>query len=181
MSKFIAKVGWFVGVLGVVAFAALPLRVNAQVVSLVSTQDTTSNGYGAKLSAVACNAAAASRWTGWIPVSTKRNIVFDVDFVDANSDETSLDVRCETSRVSSTVADAGRDLPVITATATTGINSMTLSTWRWVATGGGAPGTSSFVLYIENIPAPFIECLFICQGAAAAADNVTVFARGINP
>lgn len=148
---------------------------SAQSVTLNSAQSITT----LRLSAVACNAAAAARWTGWIPVSTQRNVIFDVDFIDANASAASVDTRCETSTSSGTVADAGRDLPVITATAATGTNSMTISTWSWVATGGGAPGTSSYVLYIENIPAPYIECLFTCGGAAA--DNITVSSRGINP
>lgn len=148
---------------------------SAQSVTLNSAQTLTT----ARLTAVACNAAAAARWTGWIPVSTQRNVVFDVDFVDANASAASVDVRCEGSTSASTVADAGRDLPVITATATTGISLITISTLSWVATGGGAPGTSSYELYIENIPAPFVECLFTCGGAAA--DNITVASRGINP
>lgn len=168
----------------ILGFFAVGKAAHADNVGIVSTQDTRAgveNGFGTKLSAVACNAAAATRWTGWIAVSTKRNIVFDVDFVDADSSAASLDVRCETSRVNTTVADAGRDLPVITATASTGISSITVSTWRWVSTAGTAPGSSSYTLFIENIPAPFIECLFTCGAGGAAADNFTVFARGVNP
>lgn len=158
------------------------VHANAQTVGIVSTQDTSpgigTTGFGAKLTAVACNAAAAARWTGWINVSSKRNIVFDIDYVDADASGAKT-VRCEASRVSTTVADAGYDLPVITSTAATGINSTTINSWQFFTTAGGTPGTTSWVLYIENIPAPFIECLFDCGGAAA--DNVTVFARGVNP
>lgn len=160
----------------------------AQNVSIVSSQDTTMpvagvNTGGTKLAAVACNVAAASRWTGWINVSQKRNIVFDVSFVDANASAAAVDVRCEASTSNATVADAGFDLPTVYATTTAApvaISSMAAGTWRWVdATTGANPGTSAFELYIENIPAPFIECLFVCGGAAA--DNITVFARGVNP
>lgn len=169
-------------------FALLAVRqARAQNVTIVSSQNTTLSGTGgAKLTSVACTAAAASRWTGWINVSTQRNLVLDVDFVDANASAASLDVRCETSRDSVTAADAGRDLPVLFATSTTtpaGVSRITQSTYSWVATDTTTtnPGTSSFVLYIENIPAPFIECLFTCGAGGAAADNVTVFARGVNP
>lgn len=150
-------------------------------VAIVSSQNnSTAQGFGVKLNAVGCNAGTLL-WTGWTNVTGQRNIVYDVALVDANSDETSLDVRCETSTTDTTAVDAGFDLPVITSTASTGVNSLTLNTWSWVAVGGGAPGTSKFELYIENIPAPFIECLFTCQGAKAAADTVTARARGINP
>lgn len=171
-SKLALAVGTLIVLVG--------LTAKAQTVTNLQTTNTTL-GFGTKLAAVACNAAAASRWTGWIKVSTQGRVTFDVDLVDANSDETSLDMRCETSTVTSTVADAGRDLPVIVATAATGVSTMTVATWSWVATGGGAPGTSKYTITIENIPAPVMECLFTCQGAAAAADNFTVFARGINP
>ncbi len=168
-------------VLFLVAFVAILTTyklAHAQTTSIVSTQDATTATFGAKLTGVLCNAAAASRWTGWINVSSKRNVVFDIDFVDADASG-ALTVRCETSRVNTTTADAGRDLPVMYSTASTGISLLTTSTYQFVSTAGANPGTSSWVLYIENIPAPWIECLVTCGGAAA--DNITVFARGINP
>lgn len=154
-------------------------RVEAQTV--YNLQKTTGGGLGAKLAAVACNAAPGSRWTGWIQVDTFGRSTLDIDFVDADSDETSLDMRCETTRDSSIANDAGRDLPVIVSTASTGVNTLTQSTWRWVSTTGGAPGSSQYTITVSNIPAPFINCLFTCQGVVEAADTITVFARALTP
>lgn len=162
------------GLLGVAAV------VRAQTV--YSKQDTSLTGTGgSKLAAVACTAAAAARWTGWISVATQREVVFDVDFVDADASAASLDVRCETSRTSATAADAGRELPVITATSAAGVSSMTRDSRSWVSTTGGAPGTSSFTVTFANIPAPWINCLWTCGAGGAAADTITVYARGITP
>lgn len=167
----------------------IPTSIYAQNVSLLSRQDIGLSGTGgAKIAAGACNAAAAVRWTGWINVSIQRNIVLDIDFVDADASSTSLDVTCESSRVNTTAQGAGRDLPVITATSNAAVTRGTSTipfqhTWSFVAPNNvvANPGTFSTVLFIENIPAPFIACLFVCAGVPAAADTITVFARGVNP
>lgn len=153
-----ARLIWLLGVFAVAWFAALPAF--AQSTAIVQTMKNLATNN--VINGVDCTQAAANRWTGWLQVSDKRNVVFDVDFTDADSSAASLDVTCETSTSSATAQGAGRDLPVITSTAATGVNSMTISTWRWVSTTGGAPGTSSFVLYIQNIPAPWLACLFTC-------------------
>lgn len=155
----------------------------AQAQTIYSRQDTSLNTTGGtKLSAVACTAVDALRWTGWLQVDTYRNASFDIDFVDGDASAANLTVRCESSRSSATVADAGRDLPIIVSTATTGINTLVpQAQWRYVSSTGAAPGTFSTTLYISNIPAPFVECLFTCGAGALAADTITVFARGVTP
>lgn len=162
------------------ALALTPCISKAQTVGIAGTQRPLTASTQA-VTAVACNAAAGSRWAYWFPTSTQRNVMFDVTFVDANASAASLDVRCETTGTTATAADGGQDLPVIVATASTGVSTMTQSTWRWVATGGGAPGSSQFVLQISNIPDAFIGCLFTCGAGGAAADTITAVARGINP
>jgi hypothetical protein len=152
--------------------------------SVETTQNTAATlGMGTKLSAVACNAAAASRWTGWVQVNQQAAITLDITLVDADADETSIDMRCESSRVSSTVADAGRDIVVLTSTSAAGVTTSVQSTWRQTSTTGGTPITDGglWTWTVGNIPAPFIECLFTCNGSAEAADTLTVFVRGITP
>lgn len=164
--------------------AFLPVFAFAQSTAIVSTQTDLNGLVSPIINGALCTGAAATRWTGWIKVVNQRNIVFDVDFLDANASAASLDVTCETSRSTATAQGAGRTLPVIWQTSTTGtvgVSSMSQSLWRWLSTSGGAPGTSAFPLYIENIPAPLIACLFTCGAGGAAADTITVFARGINP
>lgn len=132
--------------------------------------------------AVDCASAAGARWTGWIAVSQWRNVVFDITFVDANSSAASLDVRCETTTNSGSAADSEKDLPVIVSTASTGTSVIVpAGTWSYRSTTGAAPGSFESTLYIENIPAPFIECLFTCGAGGAAADTIGVNSRTITP
>lgn len=160
----------------------LSREAKAQTVGIVGTMRTLTATSQDLDPAVSCTAAAASRWLLWLPTGTQRNVMIDVVFTDADSSAASLGVRCETTNSSATAADAGQDLPTITATASTGVSSMTQGSWSWVATGGGAPGSSTFVLQISNIPNAFIGCLFTCGAGAAAADTIQVTqSRGINP
>lgn len=137
---------------------------------------------GTKLNAVSCTAAAGLRWTGWINVTDQHSVAFDIDLILNGGAPVDLQYRCETAQNNAVIADAGRDLPIIVATAATGIQTVTFpAIWRFVAPGGGAPGTFSTTSRVSNIPAPFINCLFTCGAGAAAGDTITVLARGNNP
>ena len=153
--------------------------------ALAETVDTLQDIYlhntgGVKLNTVACNAAAASRWTGWIRVDTKASLVLDVDFIDANSNENWLDMRCETSRSSATAADAGRDLHVIVSTSAAGISNTVPLIWRYGGMGA-PPGSKSWTWEVDHVPSLYINCLFECSGAVEAADTISVYVRGITP
>lgn len=136
---------------------------------------------GTKLNGVACTAAAASRWTGWIYVQLQSNLVLDFDFVDGDASAANLGWRCETSRSNATANDAGRDLPIDVSTSAAGVTTFMPASWVWVATTGGPPGTSRGTLTIANIPAPFINCLATCGAGGDAGDTITAFARGTSP
>jgi hypothetical protein len=173
MKKFLFEIFGFTGLL----LSAMLGIAYAQTV--YTSQDTSTAGpYGTKINTLALT---APRWTGWMRVDTKRTVCFDIAFVDIDASVTSVDMRCETGRTNAVVADAGFDMPVYTATAATGITNSTGSTIRQLASGGGAPGSSSWTWCVTNIPGPYIECLFTGQGVPAAGDTINVFARGITP
>ena len=162
-------------IIGAVLFGAYQL--NAATVE--TSQDTSATGpFGVKINTLDLT---ADRWTGWMRVDTKRTVCFDIALVDADSSVTSVDMRCETSRASTTVADAGYDVPVYVSTSAAGVTTSVPSTIRQTATGGGAPGSSLWTWCVTNIPGPFVECLFHGNGVPAAADTVHVYARGITP
>ena len=172
-------------VVGYVLTIAYAAKAQTSVmVPTVQDQDLLVTGGQKFVAPVSCTAAAANRWTGWIWVGSKAALSFDLDFVDlggGGSNVASFDWRCETSRVNTTAADAGRDIPVIVATAATGISSVTAHTWRWVSASGGPPLTSQTTSTITNIPAPWINCLFTCGAGADAGDTIQAFARGVSP
>lgn len=180
----LARIDWprllVLAVVSAVLNVATCGRAHAQATAVVGLQrDLTPTTQS--LSAVACNAAAGSRWIFWLPTGTQRNVTLDVVFVDADSSAASLDIRCETTNDMAQAADSEKDLPVLTSTSAAGVSKIMRGSWSWVSTTGDAPGSSEFSLQIANIPAPFLGCLFTCGAGGAAADNFTVTARGVNP
>jgi len=125
---------------------------------------------------------AATQWTRWIQVDTRRTVVFDVVLVDASGGITSIDMQCFTRQVTTGAPGTGFRLPVYTATSAAGITNSTPSTIRQLATGGGAPGSSSWPWAVTNIPGAWIMCSFTANGViTAAVDTIAVNARGITP
>lgn len=178
MHATVSPRGLLAGLLFFVALAFTPCVSKAQQVSIVGTQRTLTATTQA-VTAVACNAAAGARWAYWYPVSTQRNAMIRVTFVDADSSAANLQVRCETTSSTATAADGGQELPTLYSTTTT--NNIAAIPWAWTAVGGGAPGSSTFNLQIANIPDAFIGCLFTCGAGGAAADNFTATWIGVNP
>lgn len=166
-----------------VLLAAVPAAAQ----TVYSKQDANLQGTGGvKLNAVACTAAAGSRWTGWIYVAIYRELALDVSFVDANASAADLGVRCETSASNATAADGGEELGVITATSATGVSTEVPDSrsWRRDTNGDGVlenPGTSQHAFIFKSLPAPWINCLFTCGAGGAAADTITATARAITP
>lgn len=161
------------------ALIFVAIKATAQTVYTKQDENLQTTG-GLKLTSVPCTIGAASRWTGWILVSTMRSIALDVDFVDASASAASLDMRCETSRVNTTPYDSGRDLGVLVSTVN-GVTTSVPSSWSQKNAALGPPGTSGWTWSVTNIPAPWINCLFTCGAGGAADDNITVFVRGIVP
>jgi hypothetical protein len=133
--------------------------------------ETTSRSYGAKIDGLGLD---SNRWTGWISVSNVRSVAFDIDFTDANSSVTAVTMVCETSRLSSTANDAGRDLHTVSVSAGT----ITSSVAQWTYT---TAGSKAWTWTVSNVPAPWLNCEFAATGTPAAADVITVYARGISP
>jgi len=125
---------------------------------------------------------ANPQYTFWIQVNTKRTVCYDIALTDANNSITSIDMLCWGSQTNTPAAGAGFRIPVYTSTAATGITTSTTSTIRQVASGGGAPGTSSWSWCVTNIPSAFIHCGFQAQGVVTAVvDTLAVDVRGIIP
>jgi hypothetical protein len=161
---------------------SLMLAHKARAETISSFQDEYLQGTGGtKINARACTEAAAFRNTGWINVRLQREVVFDIDFVDADSSATNLTVACETARTNAGAVGSGRYLPVALSTSVAGVTTLTRDTRIIVATTGAGPGTSKWTLSFSRIPAPWINCVFTCGAGGAAADNMTVYARGISP
>jgi len=126
---------------------------------------------GTKISGLGLDSA---RWTGWINTSNMRSIAFDIDFTDANSSVTAVTMVCETSRSSATANDAGRDIHTVSISSGT----ITSSVATWTYTTGGS---KAWTWTVSNIPAGWLNCEFDATGTPAAADVITVYARGISP
>lgn len=174
-----------------IAFVVLALVYSGELLaqtSIVSTQDNAlvyqgvPTG-GVKLSAVACNAAAASRWTGWVYIANQRNSVFDVAFIDGDASSASLDWVCQSSTSNATVAGAGYCLPTLYETTSSGsrVNKVACLPFSFKSVSDGNPGSQNWELYIQNMPGPFVNCQFTCGAGSTGADNVTARVRGTNP
>ena len=125
---------------------------------------------------------AATQWTRWIQVDTRRTVTFDITFVDASAGITSIDMQCFTSQVTTGAPGAGFRLPVYTSTSAAGVTTSTPSIIRQVSTTGGAPGTSNWVWAVTNIPGAWIMCSFTANGViTAVVDTIDVNVRGITP
>lgn len=129
-------------------------------------------GYGTKIDGLALTSA---RWTGWIQTNRIDDVAFDIVFTDANSSVSSVTMRCETTRDGTVANDAGSNL-CSRATAA-GTSTYTCPHTFSLAT----PGTLSWQWTQTDVNAPYINCLFTGNGTPAAADVITVFARGVSP
>lgn len=180
--------------LSVAAALAVTFACSLALAGTVETSRTEDSaaGFGTKIDALALT---ATRWTvgdttsgrAWINVSGWRGVAFDIDFTDANSSCTAVKMVCETDRVKTGAADSGKDIHIIDCTG--GVCDSTPLTWCYgtdaacSAPGGpnAAPGSKEWTWTVTNIPAPYLNCAFSATGTPAAADVITVFARGISP
>ena len=111
-------------------------------------------------------------WSGWIEVGDKNAICFDIfhDYTAA----TGVTMRCETSQVSTTTADAGFDLQSLSIDSGTATSSLlTFSNltgaderWNWC---------------VDDLPGAFINCLFDDVASGAAGDKILVVRRVLTP
>lgn len=148
--------------------------------TVTSTQDVSLGGTGGLKIDASVTTCAAPHWTGWIYVSTMRSVTFDVDYTvgGAGTAPTGWTARCETSRVNTTLDDAGRDLPAVSTACLAGACTGTIGTMTWQRTSAA---TEAWTFVVDAIPAPYINCLFTCTGAPDADDTLNVYARGVTP
>lgn len=158
---------------------ALVTEVRAQG-TVYGYQDNFLYGFaGTQLSNIACTEVVANRTTACIPVEKMTGVAFDVTFLDANSSANYLEINCNFARAQN--CPVLFQMPVVTATSAGGVSTIKPAFWQWKSSGGGAPGTSNFMLTITNIPAPFIQCVFTCGAGGAAEDRIGAFVRGLTP
>jgi hypothetical protein len=165
------------------ASIALIIGIHADSASgqaVYSTQDSNLGGTGGVKINGATTTCAAPHWTGWIRVPNMRSIVYDVDYTvgGAGTAPTGWTATCETSRLSTTVAGTGRRLPTVATTCAAHACTGDMGSMTWARISAV---TEYWTFTVDNIPAPYIECLFTCTGAPDADDNLTVYARGITP
>jgi hypothetical protein len=135
---------------------------------------------GTKLSAKAGNVPA---WTGWIYTGKARAAIFDVTFVDNGAgDGSAITMRCESSSLNTTPADAGFDLHGAVVSCVSPACTCTTSTYpnTWTTPTPGAATTVRWSWTVDNVPAPFLNCYFAITGGAAA-ETYTVAVRGVSP
>ena len=165
-------------------FAAVSLFATAALaVPIETTRFETTSTYGTKIDGLALT---SGRYTGWIDTGVVRAVIFDIDFTDANSSCTAVKMVCETSQVATTTNGAGRDYHGPT-TCSGGSCFSEPKTWcdgTNAACGvgaGSAPGSSAWTWVVDNVPGPWLNCYFTATGTPAAADVLTVYARGVSP
>jgi hypothetical protein len=158
--------------LAVVAYAGPSLAQRG--ILKIHHESNAAHGYGTKIDGLAISTA---RWTGWVNTGSMRSVAFDILFTDANSSVTSVTMVCESSTASSTANDSGYDLHVLYDSATEGTSTSVPHIWSYT-TGG----TKRWNWTVTNVPSEWLNCKFYYSGGTpAAADVITVVARGITP
>lgn len=153
------------------AFLVASLSVAAYGDTVEITKIETRATYGTKINGLALTSA---RWTGWIDTGIVRAVAFDIAFTDANASVTTVDMVCETSRSATTTNDAGYDLHSQDCAA--GACVSYIRSWSYTTAG-----SKSWTWVVDAIPAPWLNCKLSATGTPAAADVITVYARGLTP
>ena len=174
----------------IIALAVPTLTASTAFAVPVETRrvDNTALGYGTVITAQPLTAAV---WTAtatgkWINVSDVRAVAFDISFTDANSSCTAVTMVCESSTSGTTANDGGYEIQA-PAACSSGACVYEAKTWckgTAAACGfgaGSAPGTRKWTWVVDNVPAGYLNCKFDAPGTPAAADVVTVVARGLTP
>jgi len=130
--------------------------------------------------------AANPQYMNWINVAGYNRICFEIDFVDANSSITSVDMQCWSATVGAVGAvnpAVGYALQVYVSTAATGITTSVDSVIRHTSTTGLAPGTSRWEWCVTNLPTSMFGCGFTANGVITANIDIlqTVKGRLITP
>lgn len=136
-------------------------------------KDDASSGFGTVIDGEGLDSA---QWTGWIPAHKYRSIAFDFTFTDANDSVTAVTMVCETEADGTTANDSGKELHILYDSATQGTSDSLQHTWSNATTNG-----EEWTWTVSNLPAPYLNCKIDATGTPAAADVVTVVARGITP
>lgn len=124
---------------------------------------------------------AATQYTDWILANTQGRVCFDVTLVDADSTITSVDLICYGAQSNAGAVGTGVR-QVVYGTVAAGVTPTVPSSLSQTATGGGAPGSSSWQWCITQISSAFIMCSFTGQGAPTALiDTIAVEVRGVTP
>lgn len=123
-------------------------------------------------------ALTSTRYTGWINVSQMAKIVFEISLTDANSSVAAVQMKCWGESDASTANGSGYRAQAISVAAGTA-NSYD-AVWD-KGTLEGAPGTSEWSWIFDNLTHPYVNCSLEATSGAAAADKISVVARGRTP
>lgn len=146
-----------------------PLSARAEQVYINKTTLTATS-----LTAASC--AGATNWTGWVPANVYRSIVWEIFFdADGSIATTGVTMRCESSDVNSTTADAGYDIHILSDSSTAGTSTSITHTWN-----NPVAADEKWSWTVTNLPESYVNCLFTCT-AGDSGDVITVKYKQVTP
>lgn len=118
----------------------------------------------------------ATRYTGWLPVSSVTRMVYQGTFVDGNGSVTEVDMKCWTSDSQATAAGDGFPVTVELATAATG----KAAHLQWIPYWTFSVNTNTKFEFIVVHPLGlYLNCGFLAgAGTPGSTDKLSVVVRG---